>query len=134
MTDTVAALQRVPLFAGVQKKHLEALASSMRERRFAAGDQVVTEGDQALAFFVIADGTATVDVGGQEKRTLGPGDSFGEIALLDEGPRTATITAETELHCYGMTPWVFKPFLEGHPEVAWVLLKTLARQVRESSR
>lgn len=73
MTDTVAALQRVPLFAGVQKKHLEALASSLRERKFAAGDQVVTEGDQALAFFVIADGTATVDVGGHEKRTLGPG-------------------------------------------------------------
>ena len=134
MSDTISALQRVPLFAGVQRKHLEALASSMRERRFAPGDQVITEGDQALAFFVIADGTATVDVGGQEKRTLGPGDSFGEIALLDEGPRTATIRADTELRCYGMTPWVFKPFLERHPEVAWAMLTTLARQVRESSR
>jgi CRP-like cAMP-binding protein len=130
MTDTIAALERVSLFAGVQRKDLEKLASSMRERRFSTGDHVVTEGEQGLGFFVIAEGTATVDVGGQERRQLGPGDSFGEIALLDDGPRTATVTADSDLVCLGMTPWVFKPFLESHPEVAWAMLTTLARQMR----
>lgn len=130
MTDTIAALERVSLFAGVQRKDLEKLASSLRERRFSSGEHVVTEGEQGLGFFVIAEGTATVDVGGQERRQLGPGDSFGEIALLDDGPRTATVTADSDLVCLGMTPWVFKPFLESHPEVAWALLTTLARQMR----
>ncbi len=132
MTDTVAALERVPLFAGVDRRALKRLAGSMTERRFPAGAEVVTEGELGLAFFVIAEGQATVAVGGQERRQLGAGDSFGEIALLDDGPRTATITADTDLVCLGMTPWVFKPFLEQHPDVAWILLRTLARRLREA--
>jgi CRP/FNR family transcriptional regulator len=132
MTDTVAALERVPLFAGLKRRELQSLAASLKERTFAAGEAVTTEGEAGLGFFVIAEGTATVDVGGRERTSLGPGDSFGEVALLDEGPRTATVRAETALRTYGMTPWVFKPFLESHPEVAWVLLQTLARRLREA--
>jgi CRP/FNR family transcriptional regulator len=132
MTDTVAALERVPLFAGLKRRELQKLAESLKERTFPAGDAITTEGEAGLGFFVIAEGRATVDVGGQERTSLGPGDSFGEIALLDEGPRTATVRAETELRTFGMTPWVFKPFLESHPEVAWILLQTLARRLREA--
>ena len=79
---------------------------------------------------MIADGNATVSVGGETRATLGPGDYFGEIALIDEGVRSATITAETDLRCYGLTPWEFRPLVEEHPELAWSLLQTLARRLR----
>ena len=81
-------------------------------------------------FFVITDGNATVSVGGEAKTTLGAGDYFGEIALIDEGTRSATITAATDVTAYGMTSWEFKPFVEDHPQVAWALLETLARRLR----
>jgi CRP-like cAMP-binding protein len=71
-----------------------------------------------------------VSVGGEPRGTLGPGDYFGEIALIDEGVRSASITAATDLLCYGMTPWEFRPFVEQHPQVAWGLLQTLARRFR----
>jgi CRP-like cAMP-binding protein len=73
-----------------------------------------------------------VSVGGETKATLGPGDYFGEIALIDEGVRSASITAATDLHCYGLTPWEFRPFVEEHPQVAWKLLKTLSGLLRTS--
>jgi CRP/FNR family cyclic AMP-dependent transcriptional regulator len=93
---------------------------------------VTAEGASGAGFFIIADGNATVSVGGEEKATLSPGDYFGEIALVDEGTRTATIVAATDLRCYGLTAWEFRPFVEEHPQVAWPLLKTLARRLREA--
>jgi CRP/FNR family cyclic AMP-dependent transcriptional regulator len=83
---------------------------------------------------VIAEGNANVTVGGEQRGTLGPGDYFGEIALIDDGVRTASITAATDLLTYGMTPWEFRPFVEEHPEVAWTLLRTLARRAREEAQ
>jgi CRP/FNR family transcriptional regulator len=64
-------------------------------------------------------------------RTLGPGDYFGEIALIDEGPRSATVTAATDMRCRGMAAWEFRPFVVEHPEVAWTILQTLAARLRE---
>jgi CRP-like cAMP-binding protein len=129
---SVDALRRVPLFAELNEREREALARQMHERRFPEGAAVTTEGDTGAGFFVIAEGNATVTVGGEERGTLGPGDYFGEIALIDEGVRSASITAATDLLCYGMTPWEFRPFVEEHPRVAWTLLKTLARLFREA--
>ena len=91
----------------------------------------ISEGASGAAFFVITQGEATVSVHGEERARLGAGDHFGEIALLDEGVRSATVTAETELRCYGLTPWEFRPFVEEHPQVAWTLLQTIARRLRE---
>jgi CRP/FNR family transcriptional regulator len=71
-------------------------------------------------------------IGGEVIRNLGPGDWFGEVALIDEGKRTATIVAGTDLRCRGMTAWEFRPFVHSHPEVAWPLLQTLAARLREA--
>jgi CRP/FNR family cyclic AMP-dependent transcriptional regulator len=127
---SVETLAQVPLFAGMGKKELERLAKQMHERAFEEGHTVVEEGMTGAGFFVIAEGNATVSIGGEVKSTLGPGDYFGEVALIDEGRRSASITAATDLRCYGLTPWEFKPFVEEHPDVAWALLQTLARRLR----
>jgi CRP/FNR family transcriptional regulator len=65
------------------------------------------------------------------RTSLGAGDSFGEMALIDEGPRTATVVAATDLRCLALSPWDFRPFVEEHPKVAWSMLQTLARRLRE---
>ena len=129
--DAVAVLKRVPLFSGLKDKELDRLARQCRERPFDAGATMVAEGQPGVGFFVLLDGTATVTVGGETRRTLSAGDWFGEIALIDEGMRTATVTAETPVRCLGMTSWEFRPFVEHHPEVTWPLLQALARRVRE---
>jgi CRP/FNR family cyclic AMP-dependent transcriptional regulator len=90
---------------------------------------VAEEGQGGVGFFVIRDGEAKVDVGGTEVRRLGPGDYFGEIALISEGPRTATVTAESELRCYGLTPWEFRPLVQTNATIAWKLLQALAKQL-----
>jgi CRP/FNR family cyclic AMP-dependent transcriptional regulator len=104
----------------------------MTERDFNEGDEITREGESGIGFFVIEDGNATVSVGGDIVRTLGPGEHFGEIALIDSGPRSATIVATTDLRCRGMSAWEFRPFVEEHPEVAWALLETLVSRLREA--
>jgi CRP/FNR family cyclic AMP-dependent transcriptional regulator len=131
-TSPVEALHNVPIFAGLSDDDLERLARQMKERRFAEGSAVTTEGAGAAGFFVIAEGNATVSVRGEVTAQLGPGDYFGEIALIDEGTRSASITAATDLLCYGLTAWEFRPFVEEHPKVAWTMLQTLARRLREA--
>ena len=120
-------LQRVPLFSDLDHKELERIAASMKPRTFQAGDQVTTEGQSGVGFFVIEDGEAKVTVGGEERRRLGPGDYFGEVALLNESARTATITAESDLRCYGLTSWEFRPLVETHSSIAWKLLQTMSK-------
>ncbi len=130
MADIVAALGNVPLLAGLDGKQRKQLASAMVERQFKAGESATVEGRQGVGFFVIVSGTATVTVGGETTRTLGPGDYFGEIALLSEGGvRTATVTADVELDCLGMTPWHFKPFLQEHPDISWAIMGTMAERL-----
>ena len=121
-------IQRVPIFEDLDKRERERVAASMKQRTFSAGDTVTTEGQSGVGFFVIEDGNAKVTIGGEDRRTLGPGDYFGEVALLTDSPRTATITAETELRCYGMTSWDFKPLVESHSSIAWKLLQAMAKK------
>jgi CRP-like cAMP-binding protein len=124
---TVDLLKRVPIFEGLDNRELQRIAASMKPRTFRAGDTVTTEGQGGVGFFVIEDGEAKVTVHGDERRRLGPGDYFGEIALLTDRPRTATITAESDLSCYGMTSWDFKPLVETHGSIAWKLLQAMAK-------
>ena len=123
----VELIKQVPIFHGLERRDLERIAASMKQRTFRAGDRVTSEGQGGVGFFVIEDGSAKVSIGGEERRTLGPGDYFGEVALLTDSPRTATITAETELRCYGMTSWDFKPLVESHSSIAWHLLQAMAK-------
>ena len=110
----VELLQRVPLFADFESGELERLARSFKERTFEAGSNVVDEGKTGAGFFVIESGEASVSVHGGERDKLGPGDYFGEIALIDEGARSATVTADSELRCWGLTSWEFRPLVEGN--------------------
>ena len=128
----VDLLKRVPIFQGLDRRELERIAASMKPRTFRAGDTVTSEGQGGVGFFVIEDGQAKVTVGGENRRTLGAGDYFGEVALLTDRPRTATITAETELRCYGMTSWDFKPLVETHGSIAWKLLQAMAKNYQSS--
>jgi len=130
--DVVESLRRVALFAGLEDRELGRLGNLMRESRFAEGDPITTEGESGVGFFVIEDGNATVSRGGEILRTLKPGDHFGEIALIDEGPRSATVVATTDLRCRAIAAWEFKTFVIEHPEVAWPLLETLVARLREA--
>ena len=129
--ETVTLLERVPIFEGLDERELERIAASMKDRTFRAGETVTAEGTGGIGFFVIEDGEAKVTIGGQERRRLGPGDYFGEVALLTDSPRTATITAETDLRCYGMTSWDFKPLVESHSSIAWKLLQAMAKKYQD---
>jgi CRP/FNR family cyclic AMP-dependent transcriptional regulator len=128
------ALQRVRLFADLDKRELSEIARLFKPRTFSAGETVIREGSGGGAFYVIESGEATVLVRGQPRATLGPGDHFGEVALIDEGSRTATITAESELVCYGTTLWDFRPLVERNGVIGWKLLQTLAKMFREAQQ
>jgi CRP-like cAMP-binding protein len=127
---TVDMLKRVPLFAGLEKRELEEIAGSMRERRVAAGGNVVEQGAGGAGFFIVDEGEADVFVDGEHRNTIGPGDYFGEIALLTGSDRTATITAKTDMLCYGMTAWDFKPLVEDNATIAWKLLTAMAQKLQ----
>jgi CRP/FNR family transcriptional regulator, cyclic AMP receptor protein len=119
-------LRNVSLFSGLDDRELDSLADEFNERRFSAGDSVALEGEGGLMFFVVESGEAAVEVGGQEVARLGAGDSFGEIALIDRRPRTATVRAASDLKTYGLPVFVFRPFVEARPAVAWKLLEAMA--------
>lgn len=125
--ETIA---KIPLFSDLEPRELKRIADSFKERQYAAGETIASEGSSGAGFFVIGEGQAKVTVHGEERATLGPGEYFGEIALIDEGARTATITAETDMTCYGMTFWEFRPIVESDARIAWKLLQALARKLR----
>ncbi len=126
----VEVIERVPLFASMSQRDTEGIAALFKERRFATGETITKEGTGGAAFFVIESGQATVSVGGQQRGTLSEGDYFGEIALIDEGARSATVTADTDLVCYGLTYWEFRPLVQQNATIAWNLLQTLAKRLR----
>jgi pyruvate,water dikinase len=126
----IEVIERVPFFANMSPRDVEAIAALFKERRFAAGETVTKEGAGGAAFFVIESGEATVSVGGRHRATLTDGDYFGEIALIDEGARSATVTASSDLVCHGLTYWEFRPLVQHNATIAWNLLQTLAKRLR----
>jgi pyruvate,water dikinase len=130
--DPVAALQRVQLFVDLDRRQAEQVARLLKLRPFSKGETVIMEGSGGAAFFIIDSGEATVSSKGVQLTTLGPGDYFGEIALIDGGPRSATVTAATDLVCYGLTFWEFRPLVEKNSAIAWKLLQALAKRLRAS--
>ena len=125
-------LQRMPLFAGLGTAELERIAGLFRQQRFDAGETVVQEGSDGSTFYVIDSGEATVSIDGRTTSTLEPGDFFGEIALIDQAPRLATITACGELVCYGISYRDFRPLVQANGEIGWRLLQRLARILRDT--
>lgn len=127
----IEALRRVPLFAELNRSELKRVAGVFKERRFPEGETVIQQGSGGAAFFVINSGEATVLVDGKQQRVLSAGDYFGELALIDEGTRTATVTASSELVCSGVTFWDFRPLVESSGVIGWKLLQSLVKIYRD---
>jgi CRP/FNR family cyclic AMP-dependent transcriptional regulator len=127
--DTIA---RSPLFESLSGRERRSLAESLTERRYAAGHQISSEEVGGIGFFLIAEGTATVSVAGAVKGSLGPGDHFGEMALITGKTRSATVIADSDMVTYVLSRWHFKPLVMDHPEIAWALLEQLANRVRDN--
>ena len=128
--STLDWLAEVSIFQGVPRKELRIIRETMRERDFAAGDVVVAEGQSEGRFYLITEGKATVLVGGCTRNVLGPGDYFGEISLIDHGPRMATVRADTVLHTLTLAPFTFRPILQSHPDVAYAILVEMCKRIR----
>ena len=125
-------LARIPLFSDLNKRQLRKLAGGFREVTAGTGTTLVREGENSgVGFFVIAEGTAAVSVGGKTMATIGPGDYFGELAMITKEARTATITAETPLRCLSIRFWDFRNFVKENPDVSWKLLEHLAGLLAE---
>jgi CRP/FNR family cyclic AMP-dependent transcriptional regulator len=126
-------LRKVTLFSGLDEKEAKKLAPLFKERRYSAGEAMAEEGKHGVGFFVIESGSAKVTVHGEERTTLGPGSYFGEVALIDDGARTATVTAESDVKAHVLVAWDFRPLVKEDPDLAWALLQGVAGMFRATS-
>jgi len=130
----VVYLSRVPMFSTCSSQQLERLAASTAERDVDAGEDIVREGSAGDEFFVLADGAATVARGGREVATLGSGDYFGELALLDPAPRDATVTASKPSNLLVLSRDAFKKALDELPAFRDAVLAGMARRIHDFDR
>jgi CRP-like cAMP-binding protein len=126
----VEVLRRVPLFADLTAEEVAQIGRLFKQRRFGVGETVIQEGSGGAAFYVIESGEAKVFLEQKERSTLKAGDYFGEIAMFDEGARMASIVAATDLVCYGLTYWDFRPVVEANGVIGWKLLQRMAQMMR----
>ena len=130
----VEQLTKVPLFSDCSNRDLQTIARVVKDIDHRAGTVIAREGEPGVGLFVIVDGEAEVTIGGKKKATLGPGEFFGEIALLDGGPRTATVTAITDVKLLGLTEWVFRGLMQEHPSIAIKTLQQMAGRLRSATK
>jgi CRP-like cAMP-binding protein len=131
--DVVGQLARVPLFSSCSRKDLQTVGRVVKDIDHAAGTVIAREGEPGIGLFIISEGQAEVTIGGKKRSTLKPGDFFGEIALLDGGPRTATVTATTDVKLLGLTEWVFRGLMQEHPSIAVKALQQMASRLRNAT-
>ncbi|MFZ0179153.1 MAG: cyclic nucleotide-binding domain-containing protein [Candidatus Dormiibacterota bacterium] len=137
MTDKktlVNLLSRNRLFDELNKKDVLALIDSAKEVDHREGQMIVVEGQPGVGFHLLLEGTAIVSRNGRKLRTLGPGETFGDIAVIDGGPRSASVQAATQLRTLSLPPWEFKPLLLEHPRIAYRLLVKLCSLLREAEK
>jgi CRP/FNR family transcriptional regulator len=128
----VAEIKEAKLFQGLPDSELRSLEKQMKIVKHPAGHEIVVKGENGVGFMVILHGTVTVSTVQGKDRKLGPGDSFGEMALLDHEGRSANIKADTDVSLATIPEWSFKPFLKEHPEVSYRLLQVLSQRVRQA--
>jgi len=128
----VLELKAAKIFEGLPDSEIRSIAKQMKTVVHPAGHEIVVRGEGGVGFMVITDGAVKVDTVQGKSRSLGPGDSFGEMALLDHEGRSATITAVSDVTLATIPEWNFKPFLKEHPEVAYRLMQTLSHRVRQA--
>jgi CRP-like cAMP-binding protein len=138
MADNTEFLKHVALFQDLDRKSLEAIANAAVEQSYTPGQDVVRQGDTGVGAFIIKSGRveAVQDRGGHQHKLaeLKSGDVFGEMALLDEFPRSATVRAIEPTTCLGIQRWHFKGILESHPQIALALLPVLTKRLRNAER
>lgn len=130
-------LEKVPIFSGLDRKHVKQLARIMVPRTFKTGDVIMKEGDQGAGVFVVTSGKVEVVRGAEGGRlqvlsTLGPGDFFGEMALFEGFPRSASVRCLEDTECLAMTRWDFRAEMTTHAEIALAVLETVMRRLREA--
>jgi CRP/FNR family transcriptional regulator, cyclic AMP receptor protein len=128
----VVEIKEAKLLKGLPDSELRSLEKQMKIVKHPAGHEIVVKGENGVGFMIILDGTVTVSTVQGKSRTLGPGDSFGEMALLDHEGRSANIKADTDVSLATIPEWSFKPFLKEHPEVSYRLLQVLSQRVRQA--
>jgi len=128
----VLELKATKIFEGLPDSEIRSIEKQMKTVNHPAGHEIVVRGEGGVGFMVITDGTVTVETVQGKTRKLGPGHSFGEMALLDHEGRSATIVADTDVTLATIPEWNFKPFLKEHPEVAYRLLQVLSQRVRQA--
>jgi CRP-like cAMP-binding protein len=132
--DVPAKLSKVPIFSGCTKRELAIIARAAKEVSHREGTVIAREGERGVGLFLILEGQCGVTIGGRTKALLGPGDFFGEVALLDGGPRTATVTALSPVRLVGVTGWVFRGLLMEHPSIALKTLEAVAGRLRSVAK
>jgi len=132
-TTAMDLLKTVPLFSSLDKKHLKTLAVTAADQRYKPGEVLVAEGKKGVGFYLIAEGQVNVEKGGKTIATLGPGQFFGEMALLDEQPRSATVKAVTQTRCLVLAPWEFWGSVANDPYVLRALLLETVRRLRHAA-
>ena len=123
-------LGSVGLFEGLSQKELSQIHRQAREGEFEPEDVIVTEGETGVGFHLILSGRAKVLAGKRQIASLGPGDFFGELSLIDRGPRTATVVATTRLKTLSLVSWEFLPMLDRNPRIARKILVEITRRLR----
>jgi CRP-like cAMP-binding protein len=132
--DATTRLAQVPIFSECTKRELTIIGRAAKEVSHREGTVIAREGERGVGLFLILEGQCKVTIGGKTKAKLGPGDFFGEVALLDGGPRTATVTALTPVRLVGITGWVFRGLLMEHPAIALKTLEAVAGRLRAVSK
>ena len=125
-------IKEAKLFQGLPEPEMRSVEKQLKIVKHPAGHEIVLRGEGGVGFMVITDGSVTVKTGQGKTRKLAEGDSFGEMALLDQEGRSATVKADTDVTLATIPEWNFKPFLKEHPEVAYRLLQTLSRRIRQA--
>lgn len=134
MAKNTDLLKKVPLFSDCSAKELAQIAAASKNVKHKAGTVIAREGEPGIGLFVIVSGEAEVTIGGVKRATLGPADFFGEVALLDGGPRTATVTASEDMELLGITAWVFRGLMHEHPSIALKTLQAVAGRLRDATK
>jgi CRP-like cAMP-binding protein len=134
--DREDMLEKVTIFSGLDRRHLKQLSKLMVPRAFKTGDVIIKEKDQAAGFFVITSGKVEVvrGAGGDKPEvlnTLGQGDFFGEMALFEGFPRSATVRCLEDTECLALTRWDFRAELTSHAEIAVAVLETVVHRLRD---
>ena len=132
-TDPTESLRRVPLFAGLDRKELEMLSKLVKEQRYSAGATIVKAGAGGHGLYIIKEGAIEVIRDGQKVASMGPGQFFGEISVLDGGPRTADVKAETDTVCLTLVSWEVKPLLMDNPSITYKMLLEMVKRLRSQS-